>query len=36
MAEINVGWAGYELKVDVRADRETYKVRDKARGAALP
>ena len=30
MAEINVGWAGHELRVDVRADRETYKVRDKA------
>jgi uncharacterized protein YfaS (alpha-2-macroglobulin family) len=30
MAEINVGWAGHELKVDVRAERETYNVRDRA------
>lgn len=30
IAEINVGWRAHELKVDVRADRTTYKTRDKA------
>ena len=30
IAEINVGWATHELKVGVTADRETYKVREKA------
>jgi hypothetical protein len=31
IAEINVGWRAHELKVDVRADRQVYRVRDKAR-----
>jgi hypothetical protein len=31
IAEINVGWKAYELKVTVRSDRQMYKVRDKAR-----
>jgi uncharacterized protein YfaS (alpha-2-macroglobulin family) len=30
IAEIKVGWAEHELKVDVSADRETYKVRQQA------
>ncbi|MEN3113218.1 alpha-2-macroglobulin [Uliginosibacterium paludis] len=30
MAQIKVGWQQYELKVKVEADRERYKVRDKA------
>jgi len=30
IAEIKVGWAEHELKVDVVADHETYKVRDQA------
>jgi uncharacterized protein YfaS (alpha-2-macroglobulin family) len=31
IAEVKVGWAAHELKVDVHADRDTYKVRDTAR-----
>ena len=31
MAEINVGWRAHELGVKVSADKEIYKVRDKAR-----
>ena len=31
IAEINVGWKGHELKVDVSPEREVYKVREKAR-----
>lgn len=30
IAEIKVGWAAHELKVDVSAEREVYKVRDHA------
>jgi len=30
MTQIRVGWQGYELKVKVEPDRESYKVRDKA------
>lgn len=30
LAEINVGWAGHELKVKVSADKTTYRVREKA------
>jgi len=30
IAEIKVGWSAHELAVDVRADRETYRVRDRA------
>jgi uncharacterized protein YfaS (alpha-2-macroglobulin family) len=45
VAQINVGWQAHELKVDVKADRSVYRVRDKARisvqvtrqdGKALP
>jgi len=31
IAEINVGWKNYELKLDVTADKPVYKVREKAR-----
>jgi len=31
MTKIRVGWQAHELKVDVKADRERYQVRDKAR-----
>ena len=31
IAEINVGWRGHELKVNVSSDRDVYKVREKAR-----
>lgn len=31
VAEINVGWAAHELKVKVSADREVYRVREKAK-----
>lgn len=31
IAEINVGWQAHELLVDVQADREVYKVRQKAK-----
>ncbi|HXF17902.1 MAG TPA: MG2 domain-containing protein, partial [Burkholderiales bacterium] len=31
VAEINVGWRAHELTVKVSADKETYKVREKAR-----
>jgi uncharacterized protein YfaS (alpha-2-macroglobulin family) len=30
MTKVRVGWQGHELKVDVRADRDRYQVRDKA------
>ena len=30
IAEIKVGWAAHELKVDVRSDHDVYKVRDQA------
>ncbi|MFA6318122.1 MAG: MG2 domain-containing protein, partial [Elusimicrobiota bacterium] len=45
VAELKVGWKAHELKVDVRTDRPSYKVREKVRvdlsvrrpgGAALP
>jgi hypothetical protein len=30
IASLRVGWAGHELKVEVKTDREVYKVREKA------
>lgn len=31
IAEVRVGWRAHELKVDVRPERDTYKVREQAR-----
>ncbi len=31
IAEIKVGWQAHELKVDVKAERQVYKIREKAR-----
>jgi alpha-2-macroglobulin len=31
VGEINVGWKAYELKVGVKADKQVYRVREKAR-----
>jgi len=31
VAEVNVGWRAHELKVSVKADRDVYKVREKAK-----
>jgi uncharacterized protein YfaS (alpha-2-macroglobulin family) len=33
LAEVNVGWGAHELKVKVATDRQTYKVREKAKVA---
>jgi len=35
MAEINVGWRAHELKVSVSADRQIYRVREKARVSVM-